>query len=205
MDVVEWIRMGLEKPGKTQTGLAAALGRAPSAVTALLKGDRHVKVGEMSVIANYLEEPPPTTERTYTAPVMGLVGAGAQIDVGDEQVPDGGFYDIDTIIPLPPGAIAFEVTGDSMEPRYAAGDIVVVLARGQPVEEIPNGVEAAVLLEDGLRYLKKIWRDPNGTYTLQSHNAPPIYGARLTWVSDVLVIIPARKWKKLIYDARRSR
>lgn len=142
-------------------------------------------------------------QNTFSAPVMGRIGAGAQIDVGSEQVPMGGFYDIDTIVALPADAVAFEVTGESMEPRYSAGDVIVVREKGQAIEDIDDGTEVAVELQDGMRYLKKIWRDPNGTFTLQSHNAPPIFGAKPTWVSDVLVILPSHKWKKLTNGQRK--
>jgi len=55
MDEIEWIREGLKKPGKTKSGLAQALGRAPSAVSALLKGERVLKAREIPKIEQYLE------------------------------------------------------------------------------------------------------------------------------------------------------
>lgn len=62
MDDLDWIRRGLEKPGKTQTGLAKALGRSPSMITTLLKGGRLLKVREVGKIAEYLGVEPPTPE-----------------------------------------------------------------------------------------------------------------------------------------------
>jgi phage repressor protein C with HTH and peptisase S24 domain len=59
MDALQWIRDGLEKPGKTRSGLARALDRAPSAVTALLNGQRELKAREIPLIAAYLETEPP--------------------------------------------------------------------------------------------------------------------------------------------------
>jgi phage repressor protein C with HTH and peptisase S24 domain len=58
-DRIAWIREGLKKPGKNQVGLAAALGRAPSAVTSLLQGTRRLMADEIPVIAAYLEVEPP--------------------------------------------------------------------------------------------------------------------------------------------------
>jgi hypothetical protein len=58
-DDLEWIRAGLEKSGKTRSGLAAALKRAPSMATALLKGGRQLKASEVQAIADYLEVEPP--------------------------------------------------------------------------------------------------------------------------------------------------
>ncbi len=58
--IVEWIRAGLTKPGKSKIGLAAALDRAPSAVSALLKGERELKANEIEIISRYLEIDPPS-------------------------------------------------------------------------------------------------------------------------------------------------
>jgi phage repressor protein C with HTH and peptisase S24 domain len=53
-----WIkdRVRLLRPGgKTQTGLAAALGLDPSRVTEIIKGDRQIKRSEVAPLAAYLE------------------------------------------------------------------------------------------------------------------------------------------------------
>uniref|UniRef100_UPI003F6EEFB8 helix-turn-helix domain-containing protein n=1 Tax=Elioraea sp. TaxID=2185103 RepID=UPI003F6EEFB8 len=45
---IEVIRRALAKPGKTQRGLAAALGVDPAAVNRLLKGERQLKAAEIA-------------------------------------------------------------------------------------------------------------------------------------------------------------
>jgi cyanate lyase len=52
---INWILDGLKKPGKTRSGIAKAIGRSPSAVTALLHGSRELKAREIEIIARYLE------------------------------------------------------------------------------------------------------------------------------------------------------
>ena len=52
---IELIRAALAKPGKTQRGLAAALGVDPAAVHRLLKGERQLKAAEIPAAARYLE------------------------------------------------------------------------------------------------------------------------------------------------------
>ena len=52
-DGLDWIREGLKRPGKTQSGLAKAFGRAPSAITALLKNGRQLKAHEIATAARY--------------------------------------------------------------------------------------------------------------------------------------------------------
>lgn len=54
MDIRQ-IEEALKKPGKTKSGLAKALGRQPSAVTALLSGERELKAREIPIIEQYLE------------------------------------------------------------------------------------------------------------------------------------------------------
>lgn len=56
---LDWIRDGLEKPGKTQRGLASALGVDPSAISRLLAGTRQLRAAELPVVAAYLDSPIP--------------------------------------------------------------------------------------------------------------------------------------------------
>jgi phage repressor protein C with HTH and peptisase S24 domain len=135
--------------------------------------------------------------------IMGRIGAGSQIDVGVEQVPEGG-EPIETVMALPAGAIGFEVVGESMWPRYDPGDVIVVLKDGVPLPEIPDGDEAAVRTEDGLRYLKRLVRtETPGLFNLESHNAAPIRGARVDWAADVLLVIRKTKWHRITDVDRR--
>lgn len=136
--------------------------------------------------------------------LVGRIGAGAQIDVGVEQVPEGG-EPIETVIPLPAGAIGFEVVGDSMWPRYDPGDVIVCVEDGVPLETIPDGDEAAVRTVEGLRYLKRLIRaEVEGLFNLESHNAPAIRAVEIVWASDVVAVIRASKWRR-ISDVQRSR
>ena len=56
---LDWIRDGLRRPGKSQRGLARALGINPSGVSRLLAGRRAIKLDEIEKIAAYLEVGPP--------------------------------------------------------------------------------------------------------------------------------------------------
>lgn len=55
----EWIERGLQKPGKSKSGLARALGRDPAQVTRIVNGTREIKIAELVKIAAYIGEPPP--------------------------------------------------------------------------------------------------------------------------------------------------
>jgi hypothetical protein len=96
-----WIRDRLARPGKTQRGLATALGLDPSAVSRLLTGQRQLRAAELPVVSAYLEidtpppflatqaqhpvsdsgqthpAPPPHWAGARDLPVMGTVVAGS--------------------------------------------------------------------------------------------------------------------------------
>lgn len=132
----------------------------------------------------------------FTVTVMGKIGAGSSIVPEVEQVPAGGLYEIRTPFTVPRGAIAFEVDGDSMWPRYDPGDVIVCWRQGSSMEEV-IGWEAAVRTADGQRYLKRILEGAEpGTFDLESHNAPPIRGVHIEWVAQVHAVIRADMWKK---------
>lgn len=144
-------------------------------------------------------------EQNSQVPVMGRIGAGAEIMPEFEQLPHDGLYEIDVVIPMPSGAIAFEVEGNSMWPRYDPGDVVVCWREGTNIEDV-IGHEAAVRTGDGRRFLKKVLRGAAPeTYDLESHNAEPIRGVLLDWVSVVEHVIRSGKWKRLSPAERKRR
>src|SRR5690606_6270623 len=129
--------------------------------------------------------------------VMGRIGAGAEITPDDEQVPPEGLYEIETPFPLPDDAIAFEVIGESMWPRYDPGDIIICWRQGSNAEDV-LGWEAAVKTSEGARYLKRVLRGArSGLFDLESHNAPPIRGVGLVWVAAIQSVIRSGQWQKL--------
>ena len=138
---VEWIRRGLEKPGKTQRGLAEKLGLDPAAVNRLLKGGRQLKADEVALISEYLESPAPISRlreinrapspEPDRIPVLGTAEGGEEgwsLWNGDV---------VDHVARPPsltgsPNGYACYVTGTSMEPRYHPGELIFVHP-GKPV------------------------------------------------------------------------
>src|ERR1700685_752067 len=115
---VRMIERGLQKPGKTKGGLAAAMGGRAGAVSEILGEARLIKASEIQPIIDYLE--------LNAVPIMGRVGAGATIEPEHEQLPPEGLGEIELPFPIAEETIAFEVAGDSMLPKYENGDIIVV-------------------------------------------------------------------------------
>lgn len=132
------------------------------------------------------------------ATIMGRVGAGAEIFSTPEQVGSEGLGEIETALPLPNGAIAFLVEGDSMYPRYDHGDVVVCWREGEAFDQVV-GWEAAVKLEDGRMLLKHVATSTlPGHVNLESHNAPTIRDVQIIWASQVHSVIRAGQWSRAI-------
>lgn len=133
-----------------------------------------------------------------TVAVVGLIGAGGVIETGSEQ-PDssGNLFEIEVPFPVPSGATAFRVVGDSMWPRYDSDDVVICFAPSHE-PELLVGREAAVCTPQGNRFLKRLMRGPRrGVFVLESHNAPPIRDVTLEWAADIFATVRALHWQRI--------
>jgi phage repressor protein C with HTH and peptisase S24 domain len=137
--------------------------------------------------------------------VMGRVGAGAEILPEFEQMDSyEGLYSVQTVLDLPHDAVAFEVAGESMVPKYEPGDIVVCRVSGAAPEDVV-GAYAAIQTSDGRRFVKRLLKGAmEGTFDLESQNALPIRGVHILWTSPILAVIPAQQWRRLDGNARRK-
>jgi hypothetical protein len=128
--------------------------------------------------------------------VVGKIGAGAEILPEFEQIPPEGLFEIDVPFAIPEDAIAFEVEGDSMWPRYDDGDVIICWRQSEDAESVV-GREAAIRTHDGRRYLKRVRRGAlHGTYDLESHNAAPIRGITIAWAASILAAVRADQWRR---------
>jgi repressor LexA len=187
---IRMIERGLQKPGKTKGGLAAAMGVRPGAVSEILSETRLIKASEIQPIIDYLE--------LNAVPIMGRVGAGATIGPEHEQVPPEGLGEVELPFPIAEETVAFEVVGDSMLPKYENGDIIVVYREQRHPLSSFYGEEAAVRLKSGERYLKTIERgNAANLVNLTSFNAKPITGVKLEWIGEICVTLPRGQIERL--------
>ena len=189
---------GLKRTGKSKGGLADAMGVRAGAVSEILSGIRLIKASEVPIITEYLE--------LNRVPIMGRVGAGAVIEPDSEQVPPEGLGDIELPFPISGETIAFEVAGDSMEPKYENGDVIVVYRDQRHPLSSFYGEEAAVRLKTGERYLKTVERgkSPN-LVNLKSFNAKPINGVKLEWIGEICLSLPKAQIERMRTKTGRSR
>ncbi len=128
-----------------------------------------------------------TTTSPETVPLVGHVGAGAEIFPPDED------QELDRV-PAPwreaRELAAVIVRGGSMEPEFWDGDLIFY--------EPPNGMSDPEELvgrtvvcrtEDGRTFVKRLLRGSKpGLWTLESHAAPPMKDVRLVWVAPIRYI-----------------
>ncbi len=125
-----------------------------------------------------------------SVPVMGYLGAGAEIEPDFEQVPPEGLEQVDLPFAVAEDLIAFRVKGISMLPFYKEGSVVVVYREQKKPLEAFYGEEAAVRTSDGRRFIKTIMRGDRGV-NLLSWNAAPIENVSIEWIGEIFANIPA--------------
>jgi len=211
---IAWIRDGLTMPGKTQRGLANALGLDPSAISRLLAGERQLRAAEIPVIAAYLDSAPPASfvppapapagsrprrPSPFTPwaglrdlPVMGTVVAGSD---GMFQM-NGQVHDYVERPPALQGvadAYAVYVAETSMVPRYFPGETLHV----HPGRAVTRGEDTFVVVQlkpeaegEAPRALVKRFRSRTAdTLVLEQFNPPCDLTFPLDQVESVHLII----------------
>jgi len=182
---LDWIREGLKKPGKTQSGLARALGIAHPQITQLMKGDRRLKVDEVPKIAEYLEEPEPP----MMVPIRGLAGAGPEGSVlfahGDDNFGEAA---------APPGAsleaAALQVAGSSMRGMADDGWLIFYDTVQAPEPRL-FGSPCVCWLADERVLVKYLFPGSGpGLFNLESTNAPTLRDVPVLQVALVTNIVP---------------
>jgi phage repressor protein C with HTH and peptisase S24 domain len=185
---IEQIREGLALPGKSQKGLAAAMGVDNSTVSRLLAGKRPLRAHEIPVILAYLEagavaapgtsRPLPEIvqiggDRFAMLPVYDhLVSAGPGLEVEDAPPSYRIAFRMDWLRRAARGSIGdlvvLTVDGDSMEPTLRQGDTVLV-DMGQQRPGQTEGIY--VIRSDGALQVKRVAVNPtNGRISVISDN-----------------------------------
>ncbi len=209
----ERVRALLKSGGLTMKAASLAAGQGETFVRDILERDRSPSIENFSALARTLgtsvsdllaEEGPHAGEGSVIA-IMGYIGAGAEIDPDFEQVPPDGLDQVALPFAVPEEMIGFQVRGDSMLPKYDDGDVVVVPREQRRATESMIGEDAAVRTADNRRFLKRIMPgSKRNTFNLESTNARTIVAARIAWASEVWVIVPAGRLRKIAKRAREG-
>lgn len=190
MKLHEWLRKKLAEKRINIRQAAKALGIHHSNLVRLLKGERQIKAHELRRIAELVGEPIPdeiVPTSPETVPLVGHVGAGAEIFPPDED------QELDRV-PAPwreaRELAAVVVRGGSMEPEFWDGDLIFYEPpNGMSDPEEMVGRTVVCRTEDGRTFVKRLLRGSKpGLWTLESHAAPPMKDVRLVWVAPIRYI-----------------
>lgn len=192
---VEWIRLGLTKPGKTQSGLAAKLGIDQSSVSKMLSGKRLLHTHEIELAAEYLDEaaPVPMVE------IAGIVGANPDGTIVHAEGQGTGDF-----APLPLGvsdrAVALEVRGHSMRGLADDGALIYYEDRRDPPDpDSMLGHMVVVGLDTGEVLVKRLMRgSEDGLYDLESAVGVVRRDARVEWAAHIANIVPPYYARRVI-------
>jgi len=117
---------------------------------------------------------------TRSIPLIGLAQAGAAGYFDDAGLPVGSDWDEITFAIEDEHAFALEITGDSMQPAYRDGTIIVV----SPVAPLRRGDRVVIKTRDGEVMAKELRRKSTRQIELKSLN--PNHPDRVLAMSDVL-------------------
>lgn len=189
--IPEKIRAIMKSTGMKQMQLAERMEVSQSTVNRWLagaepEGHRRDAINEMY---DQVVEDGPKEQSGTIVPVVGLIGAGGQIEPEYEQSPPEGLDQIWIPFELDDDLIAFEVKGISMMPVYREGHVIICYKEQKRPIDFFYGVDAAVTTSDGRRYLKTIIKN-GSNIDLYSFNADPIPNVKLSWIGEIFAAMP---------------
>ena len=194
-ELVENLRQRMTEGGFSMKSLSLAAGLNETYIRDVLAGKSRPNVAKLAQVAKALG----TTvsdlmgeadhSQVRSVPLMGYVGAGAEVEPDFEQIPPEGLDNVHVPFPLPEEMIAFQVKGDSMMPQFRDGTVIIVYRDQRRALESFYGEEAIVRTQDGRRFIKTILRGSKGV-TLSSWNAMPIENVQLAWVGEIFTVFP---------------
>jgi repressor LexA len=197
-----------EAKGWTQADLGDAIGvqwqtisRIENSHTRIMPKREIPLADALGVEPDDLYRNPDATDEPSSAevPIMGYLGAGAEVEPDFEQVPPEGLDQVLLPFPVPDDMVAFIVSGISMMPVFRPGTVIVVYREQKKPIESFYGMEAAVRTAEGRRFIKTITKGSRpGTVTLTSWNDPmPIEDQKLEWIGEIFAVLPPAALRKV--------
>ena len=192
----EKLSLIMKATGWRQNDLAERLSVAQASVSRWFSGSntRGEQRDKINEIYNEITGNAGVTENTQIpsksyVPLMGYIGAGAEIKPDIGQMPADGLGVIEIPFQMPADMMAFRVRGDGMLPVYQDGNVVFVYKyQRKPVEEF-YGENAVVCTASGERFIKTITHGADGA-NLVSWNAKVIENVKLKWIGEIFAVFP---------------
>jgi phage repressor protein C with HTH and peptisase S24 domain len=173
------IKRLLKERGRSQAELARFLNKTDASVSRLVREEREAKASEVAAIRDFFNQPPEAAPiRSGHAGVIPLygyaaAGDGERIAMIQEQVLE--WLDPPDIQGRANATAAFRVSGESMEPRLFAGELVYVALGLAPA----RGQDCIVELQDNSALVKTYDGSRDGRIYLKQYN--PDKQLAFTW------------------------
>lgn len=171
----------------SQTQLAQMVGCKQADVQRIESGD----VRNSKYLAPILKLLNLSEDTQATVPVVGFIGAGAEVFTIDDHAKGDGIEEV----PAPPGmlnGIALIVRGDSMSPKYDDGEIIYIEKTLHAIESLIGNI-CYLQLSDGRCFLKRLRPGSRpGTFNLISLNGPAIPDAVVERAYPIAFVKPKR-------------
>lgn len=210
MTMYERIKMLREKYGMSQQELAEKVGfKTASAVNKIELGLRDLNQTKIMAFAKALHTTPAylmgwddiaVTDEEYgkmvraaggvnakKIPVLGKVVAGIPIDAVEEILD---YEEISPEMARQGDFFALQVKGDSMEPKFSDGDVVIVRKQ----EDVDSGDIAIILVNGDEATIKKVQKFEGGINLVPTNSAYPV----LTYANKEIEQLPVRVIGKVV-------
>ena len=188
----EQLKMSRNKKRLSQAKLADELGVSASTVAMWESGEREPKNYEtLELIADYFNvnmEVLLTGKLSPTKiPVLGRVIAGIPIEAVEEIID---YEEIPQSMAKNGEYFALQIKGDSMEPKFSAGDVVIVRKQ----EDVDNGDIAIVLVNGNEATVKKIRKFDGGINLIPTNSNYDV----ITYTNAQIEQLPVRIIGKVV-------
>lgn len=188
----EQLKMLRNKKRLSQAKLADELGVSASTVAMWESGEREPKNYEtLELIADYFNvnmEVLLTGKLSPTKiPVLGRVIAGIPIEAVEEIID---YEEISQSMAKNGEYFALQIKGDSMEPKFSAGDVVIVRKQ----EDVDNGDIAIVLVNGNEATVKKIRKFDGGINLIPTNSNYDV----ITYTNAQIEQLPVRIIGKIV-------
>lgn len=166
MTIYERIKYLREKKGMSQQELAEKVGfKTASAVNKIELGLRDINQTKIIAFAKALDTTPgyimgwendqQSSKTRYLVPVIGSVPAGIPLEAIEDIID---YEEIPAEMAKAGEYFALRIRGDSMEPKFSEGDVVIVRKQ----EQVDNGQVAVVMINGDDATVKKFYKTDSG-------------------------------------------
>lgn len=169
------LRYYMEKSNKSRKDLCDDLGFVYTTFCDWYNGLKYPRIDKIEMLANYfnIQKSDLIEEKSVDSlhhikgvkiPVLGYVRAGIPISAVEEILD---YEEISEEMSRQGQFFALKIKGDSMEPKFSEGDVVIV----QQQSTVENGDIAVVLVNGGDATVKKFYRSDSGIKLISTNPA----------------------------------